>query len=233
MDEVSIDVPVEENGGRARRIHRVSGRADDSFVQLWYEGVPENSHMPFVMIRYRVDLGASQWSWDDLISVGPEVTLSQLAELTKDGLFSVEPGGWGGMDADWIEPMIQAVELIAGGYTLRGLKAQVAADLTQAQALRYRRHRRLAADWRDQADRSNIALELRQLIFECPAWYRTRFDAVFALDPATGTDLLKTAGFRKISSKKDIWVEQGRPDSTTPCDGRGGLFGKPRRGENE
>lgn len=219
MEELHLEVPVERNDGSADISRRISGPGDASFVELWFADAPAGARMPYVMMRYREDLGPRAFSWDELVQVDEDVTFSQVVEITDEGHFSVDPGGWGGFDADWIEPMARFFELVAEGYSLRGFANQVRSDLSRAGTFRYRKHRALAADWRDQEDRSTVALELRQLVLEHPAWYRTRFDAVFGLDPATGTALLHAVGYRRTSSPKNVWVESGFPESTMPWDG--------------
>lgn len=149
---------------------------------------------------------AKATSYRDYVEIPPQASVADVARLSGQVPFVVSHGGWGG-DALWHEPLLSIWEVLQFGLTLQGAYAIAKGAHVTLDRLRYREHRRLAADWRDYPE-TPVAMELLQLIKTRHEWWRRHFDYQFGLDGSAGAALLRRVGYRKVRSQPDaLWRE--------------------------
>ncbi len=149
----------------------------------------------------------SESQFPNYVEVPPSTTMAQVATFVDGEEFVLTHGGWGG-DALWFEPLVTIWEASGLEITMVGLWAAARKADNRLTSIRYRRHRGLAADWRDSDEQEHVPLELAQMVKSRREWYRDHFDSIFALDDASGTSLLKALGYRKVQRDPHaLWQE--------------------------
>lgn len=220
VSQIELEVWIEDaSGASVERKFRLTADGSESFLDAlqaqepalepepdWEEYPRASSH-----IRFRGASDATEYR--QYVEINPTVTVAEVAFAADGEPFSLSSGGWGG-DALWVETMLTLGEILLQGLTLHGAWSLARDGLSLTQAVRYKRERRLAEQWRD-GDQGALALDLAQAIKARPVWYRRRFDHVFSLEGDAGTRLLKAAGYRRIDRNDGevVWVESAGPDS--------------------
>lgn len=149
---------------------------------------------------------------DSLVVVPEDFTIRDYVQVTGGEEHALTIPGLGAGDL-WFEPLMSALEFIGYGLTIREAYSLMRSQGKQLRQLRYRTHQKLARDWLDDGKPQPIPMPLRQRVKEQNPWSREHFDFAFGLDYASGTELLRAAGYRKTHEVPgdSVWTDETEP----------------------
>jgi hypothetical protein len=190
----TLDIIFEDQYAGTEERYRLEGDPDESLLTVLRRSVTANAKSP----EWHVALPATpSYHFPVKLTVGPEATFGRSVEFfgahTPVRIQNGGVGGGGGFP-DLVEALRGAAEVI--GYISLALAARRA-----AMAAYYREHHEAARNWRES---SLLTRELKDLVYEWPAWRREQFDEQFGLEE-DGPRLLRELGYQRRDQDGEEW----------------------------
>lgn len=154
-------------------------------------------------------------NWTEYVEIPADLTVGEFVAFIGAEEYRLDHGGFGG-DGQWFEQLASIKELLDAGLTFRACYLILKDEVSDLRKVRYRKHARLAANWRDDGGQVEVPPELLQLVKEINPWWRSQFDFRFGLDGTAGTNLLRASGYRKIrdDGSDGVWQDQSEPSNS-------------------
>ncbi|WP_036317284.1 hypothetical protein [Microbacterium sp. B24] len=211
MAQISIHIAFTYEGPRPDFRTTVEASEDALFGDV-ARGALRDAIQQELKGLYLVASDDGSWGVDDLIVIPDDFTVGEYAQITAAEEHALIIPGLGAGEF-WFEPLMSAVEFIGYGLTIREAYSLMRSQGKQFRQLRYRTHQKLARDWLDDGKPQPIPMPLRQRVKEQNPWSREHFDFAFGLDYASGTELLRAAGYRKTREVPgdSVWTDETEP----------------------